>query len=111
MDDAFFQNLPHERKQEFVAVCPARVFTHVPSDDTIQIAEIDRCTFCRECQEYLEDTQDENKIVIDQEPDRFFFTVESTGVLKPQTIVIKAFAILKKKLETLMSRIERLALQ
>ena len=66
------------------------------------------CTFCRQCQETLEndgDKESERNIYIDQVPDKYIFTVESTGALLPETIVKRAWDILRRKLERLLSDI------
>lgn len=41
------------------------------------------------------------------EPDRFFFTVESTGAVKPEDILLNAVAILQGKLGTLQLHLEQ----
>lgn len=38
-------------------------------------------------------------IRIDEQDDKFIFTVESTGALSPEDVVLKAFIVLKKKLQ------------
>jgi hypothetical protein len=40
----------------------------------------------------------ERMIRIDEREDKYIFTVESTGALSPEDIVLKAFLVLKKKL-------------
>ena len=63
---------------------------------------------CNECVKLIKDDDDlraknmNNKTVtIDERPNKFIFTVEATGALPPERIVIDALHILKDKLKTL----------
>jgi len=44
-------------------------------------------------------------ISISMKPDRFIFTVESTGAMRPEEIVMRALEILKEKLTNLHSHL------
>jgi len=70
---------------------------------------------CNECVKYVTVDLDLNKnqeykdvnvnwermIRIDENENKFTFTVESTGALSPEEIVLKAFIVLKTKLKML----------
>lgn len=43
----------------------------------------------------------EKMIRVDERDNKFNFTVESTGALSPEDIVLKAFSVLKQKLSLL----------
>ncbi len=43
----------------------------------------------------------ERMIRVDERDNKFYFTVESTGALSPEDIVLKAFSVLKQKLNLL----------
>ncbi|KAH0784966.1 RNA polymerase II core subunit [Histomonas meleagridis] len=114
LNHAFFRTKTPEWLDNFVTTCPNNVFRHAANDDTIEIENELNCTFCRQCQEALEnegDTDSEKNIFIDQVPDKYIFTVESNGSLPPQTIVIRAWEILGSKLERLLQDIKKAPLE
>lgn len=108
LNEEFFKSKPPEWKDDFVKKCPQNVFKHGINEESIEIENSSRCTFCRQCQEALEDDKEDENIIIDNVPDKYLFIVQSTGALRPQTIVKKSFAILKAKLENLYRGIENI---
>ncbi|OHT00947.1 DNA-directed RNA polymerase II subunit rpb3 [Tritrichomonas foetus] len=95
----------------FASKCPNNVFKRGNSEEEpVAVINPSNCTFCRQCQEYLENEgipDPEGKVVIDQVPDKYIFKVESTGALPPETIVIRGFDILKQKLMNLKEHIQQ----
>jgi hypothetical protein len=87
----------------------------VQADEAVEVAEPGNCTFCRQCQEWLEtaepDRKNDDKVIITEKPEKFFFLVESTGALQPQTIVARAFEIMKLKLEKVFRDVQSLPMQ
>ncbi|XP_076370460.1 RNA polymerase III subunit RpII33 isoform X2 [Tachypleus tridentatus] len=53
----------------------------------------------------LEDDAYEGEFVWDSKPNKFFFNVESSGALKPETIVLSGLHVLKKKLSDLQTQL------
>jgi len=88
--------------------CPVGVYK-INDEEMLEVAKLSKCMFCEECvrKGELLITKTANTIVnthdnfvrISQLKDRFIFKVESSGALKPESIVSKAFAILIKKLD------------
>lgn len=108
IDKNYFKTKSPEWLERFVNCCPRNVFRLAPNEKTIEVENMLNCTFCRQCQETLEndgDKESERNIYIDQVPDKYIFTVESTGALLPETIVKRAWDILRRKLERLLSDI------
>jgi len=96
-----------------VARCPRKVFSYNQLRDAVEIENADACNLCGECNRYLNQDLDlpnnseykalgeqdwERMIRIDEREDKYIYTVESTGALTPEDIVLKAFLFLKKKL-------------
>ena len=67
----------------------------------VEIEDADKCNLCNECVKYTKELELPNSIRIDERDDRFIFTVESTGALPPETIVLKAFEVLAEKVKTI----------
>ncbi|XP_013794808.1 DNA-directed RNA polymerase II subunit RPB3-like [Limulus polyphemus] len=53
----------------------------------------------------LEDDAYEGEFVWDSKPNKFYFNVESSGALKPETIVLSGLHVLKKKLSDLQTQL------
>jgi DNA-directed RNA polymerase II subunit RPB3 len=111
LDPGYFGPQTAQWKQEFVRQCPSEVFAFVQADDSIAVKAPTFCTFCRQCQEWLEQQgRNDDKMTIGEVEGKFSFVVESTGALKPQAIVLRALEILKGKLEGLLQNIQQLPL-
>jgi DNA-directed RNA polymerase subunit D len=68
----------------------------------LKIIDIKKFESCKHCRELVN-----REVIIDGlKSDEFLFTVESTGALPPARIVSEAVKVLKKKLETLTSKID-----
>lgn len=113
VDQAFFVEKSKEDSKyldTFISTCPNNVFKKIDSEeDPIDVENTSECTFCRQCQEFLEsegEKDPEGLIVIDQVPDKYIFKVESTGALRPEVIVSRAFEILANKLSDLLKHIQ-----
>jgi len=91
-----------EQKQELVDCCPKEVFDRDEYTGAVRIARQQDCIFCRECIYTLEDFRraPEDALAVDviHNPDKFTFTVETTGALTAQQVVSDGIAVLKAKL-------------
>lgn len=102
-------------KQDFVNSCPAKVFNL--NEESIEIVRPSKCMFCEECVRIGERiiTKSSNSILnsldnfvrISQAKDRFIFKVESSGSLKPESILMKAFSLLCGKLEDIKGAVPK----
>ena len=102
-------------KEDFVQSCPVKVFNL--NEETIEIVKPNKCMFCEECVRYGERiiTKSSNSILnsldnfvrINQIKDKFVFKVESSGSLKPESILMKAFNILCTKLDDIKEAIPK----
>jgi len=59
--------------------------------------------FCKECKKKAEDYGKPDMVSLSQKQDRFIFTVETTGGLKPEEVVFGALDVLKRKLSFLQT--------
>ncbi len=66
------------------------------------VADNDKCTFCRQCVRVCE----HDAITLRARPNEYRLYIESSGALKPETIVVEAVKEIIRKLDTLLSRIE-----
>ena len=97
-----------EQKRTFVSKCPRKVFGINQLKQTIEIENADQCSLCQECTRYAAELELPTKTVRVSENDaRFIFTVESTGALPPEEIVLRAFKILQEKLDFLTNGLTR----
>ena len=115
LDQSKLNKLSTEHKQEFVGRCPRKVFSYNQAKRSVDIEDSDKCNLCTECVKYIGSLKDEyrehhvnwwdNVARIDERDNCFYFTVESTGALQPEDIVLRAFNVLRQKLQMLISSI------
>jgi DNA-directed RNA polymerase II subunit RPB3 len=102
-------------KRDFVESCPVKVFNL--NEETIEIVKPNKCMFCDECVRKGEGiiTKSSNSILnsldnfvrINQIKDKFIFKVESSGSLRPESILMKAFNLLCAKLDDIKEAIPK----
>ena len=101
---------PSHRK-DFVECCPKKVFSYNEDTKKIKIRDNKACVHCDECITYSEkiklDQAEENIVSIGLKPQRFYFTVESTGALLPKDIVLDAIEILEDKILYISEGVEK----
>lgn len=101
-----------------MARCPRKVFSYNSLKKTVDIEDAGACILCGECSKYLNVDLDpanhpeyshynidregwDRMVRIDENMNKYIFTVESTGALSPEDIVLKAFSVLRTKLQIL----------
>ncbi|MCW4049933.1 MAG: DNA-directed RNA polymerase subunit D [Candidatus Bathyarchaeota archaeon] len=85
---------------ECVEICGPE--TAIIEGDNLKIINIQSFESCKKCR----DTVNHDLILDHLQQDDYLFTVESNGALQPQRIVSEAVKILKKKLDTLVKKID-----
>jgi len=99
--------LTDQQKEEWVASCPAKVYSYVPHQrNQVTIEDPLRCMYCMECKKKADTFGKPDLVVIEQKTDRFIFTVETTGALKPEDIVLYAIQIIKRKLTDIQTQLQ-----
>jgi ferredoxin-like protein FixX len=101
-----------EQKAALVDCCPTEVFAMEEHSGAVVITDVSACIFCKECIYTLEDfrrsPEDKLAVEVRHSPDRFTFTVETTGALYAKEVVQDALVQLTEKLGRLIRAIPKL---
>jgi len=98
IDREIMADLDAEQKQQIVSVCPTRVFEYNPHKEEIVVADLSACTYCQECVYTCEEMNVPEAIHIGMKKERYIFTVETTGSLRPEEVVMSALDVIKNKM-------------
>jgi len=97
--------LSEVKKQEWVNSCPTKVFKYDEDTKKVEIENASNCMFCKECKKKAEDYEKPDMVSIAPKLDRFIFSVETTGALRPEDIFLYALDVLKRKLANLQANL------
>ena len=97
--------LPNKKK--FIGSCPSKVYK-LNDDNEITVDNQFNCTFCGECGLMAERLDCLDIVKIHPHTNKFQLTVETTGALRPELIVMMAFNILKDKLSVLKKHLKQI---
>uniref|UniRef100_A0A6A7GA99 DNA-directed RNA polymerase II subunit RPB3 n=1 Tax=Hirondellea gigas TaxID=1518452 RepID=A0A6A7GA99_9CRUS len=103
LDAAQTDQLSDDQRKEFVACCPTKVFTLDDHNKQVSCTQPRNCMYCDECVRKAEEFGRPDLVTVRQKPDRFIFTVETTGSLRPEQVVVMALKVLCGKLSGLRS--------
>lgn len=110
IDEVIMNNprlMPKKKKIRFVNSCPCKVYFYNELTDGVEIEEATRCTYCRECLIFADTFLNLPDIVsIKPKFQRYIFSVESTGALRPEQIVLSALNQLRNKFAMLEREIK-----
>ena len=97
--------LSSDQKLQFVKSCPTKVYGADENYEQVTIADKMKCMFCKECvkvsDSFKSNPEDDGLVTVAMDSNRFTFSVESNGAMKPEDIVIRAIEIMSQKLSTL----------
>jgi len=93
------------QKQEFVKSCPTKVYKYNEVQHQVEIEDAQKCTHCMECKKKAASWEKPDLVDIKQKQDRFHFTVETTGSLKAEEIVLNALGAIKDKLTNIQTHL------
>jgi len=101
------EELNSAQKQEFVKSCPTKVYKYNEAQHQVEIEDMMKCTYCNECKKKAISFGPKfgDVVSIQQKQDRFHFTVETTGALKPEEIVLSALGAIKDKLTNIQTHL------
>eukprot|EP01116_Phalansterium_solitarium_P013557 TRINITY_DN30948_c0_g1_i1.p1 TRINITY_DN30948_c0_g1~~TRINITY_DN30948_c0_g1_i1.p1 ORF type:complete len:300 (-),score=98.91 TRINITY_DN30948_c0_g1_i1:166-1065(-) len=112
IDQTKASKLTVKQKDEFVGCCPTKVYA-VDEAKRIVVDQPQNCTYCGECEKkQLEFKDDQGRptrglVTVKSKPDRFIFSVEVTGALKPEDVVTHALNVLKMKLSYILTNLNQ----
>jgi len=106
--------LTMEQKMELVEVCPDQILELDEVTGKLSI-----CDYVEECATFTEDLkitqcamkkkpEDEDFVTVKQSTDRFIFTVESTGAMDAEEILMSSLRVLKDRLNYLALEVQNL---
>jgi DNA-directed RNA polymerase II subunit RPB3 len=100
------------QKQEFVRSCPTKVYKYNEIQAQVEIEDMMKCTYCNECKKKAQyfGPKFSDVVAIHPKQDRFHFTLETTGSLKPEEIVLNALGAIKDKLNNIQTHIHDAAI-
>ena len=92
------EKLTESEQQAFTLSCPTKVFSFNQQYQQVEVDDELRCIQCQECVKFAKKMKVPDLVKVSVKPDKFRFSVESTGQHKPLDIVTMAMRILKEKL-------------
>jgi DNA-directed RNA polymerase II subunit RPB3 len=106
--------LTQDQKQELVDVCPDRILELDPVSGDITVSE-----FAWETATYTEDLritqeamkkrpEDDDFVTVEHSTDRFIFSVEGTGAMDAEEVLMSSMRVLKDRLNYLATMVEQL---
>eukprot|EP00670_Eutreptiella_braarudii_P027515 CAMPEP_0174375306 /NCGR_PEP_ID=MMETSP0811_2-20130205/114092_1 /TAXON_ID=73025 ORGANISM="Eutreptiella gymnastica-like, Strain CCMP1594" /NCGR_SAMPLE_ID=MMETSP0811_2 /ASSEMBLY_ACC=CAM_ASM_000667 /LENGTH=294 /DNA_ID=CAMNT_0015525389 /DNA_START=116 /DNA_END=1000 /DNA_ORIENTATION=+ len=106
--------MPSEHKHEWAECCPKKVFKYEPKTTLLEIERADDCIYCGECVMKAEDIGCDGLVSVKFKRSRngthnFVFTVETTGALPAEEIVLRAFEITRSKLKMMKKKLTEVA--
>jgi len=96
--------LTDTQKQDFVRSCPTKVYRYNEGTHQVEIEDSMKCTHCMECKKKADYFQKSDVVQIHQKQDKFYFTVEATGSLRPEEIVLSALSVLREKIQNIQAQ-------
>jgi DNA-directed RNA polymerase I and III subunit RPAC1 len=103
----FDRPVERERAARLAALCPTKVFDieDVAGVPTATVARPLNCTMCREC---IREDEWHGYVNLGRVKDEFLFSVESTGAISPQNLVLEAISELNKKCAVVLGALDQL---
>lgn len=98
VNDAEMNRLDDAQKKAFVASCPTKVYGYDEHARQVTIEDANKCMYCLECVRKAEELRLPQLVSIAPVPGRFIFSVEGTGALNVDQIVMTALDVLARKL-------------
>jgi len=115
LNDTVVDDLTDAQKKEFVDSCPTQVFKLDQESGKISVDKREKCMFCEECikvgEKWKKSVEEDNIVSIGTKPNRFIFSVETTGALKPDECVFSALKVLQDKLSVIESHLAQIQAQ
>ncbi|DBA00351.1 TPA: hypothetical protein N0F65_000536, partial [Lagenidium giganteum] len=105
LNQAVLSTYSPEQKAELYKSCPAEVYETDENYDQLTVGDPMRCMYCDECvkvaNSFKENPEDDSVVTIQANEEKFIFSVETTGQLRPEEVVICALDLIREKLSWL----------
>jgi DNA-directed RNA polymerase II subunit RPB3 len=98
LNDAEMNKLDESQKKAFVESCPTKVYGYDEHSRTVAVEDASKCMYCQECVRQAEEFRQPQLVSIAPVPGRFIFSVEGTGALNVDQVVMTAIDVLARKL-------------
>eukprot|EP01114_Cavostelium_apophysatum_P005782 TRINITY_DN1695_c0_g1_i1.p1 TRINITY_DN1695_c0_g1~~TRINITY_DN1695_c0_g1_i1.p1 ORF type:complete len:294 (+),score=52.46 TRINITY_DN1695_c0_g1_i1:152-1033(+) len=99
------EELSETQKIEWANSCPTKVYKYDEDSKRVDIEDAVRCMYCQECKKKAVELGKPDLVTVTSKQDRFIFSVEVTGALKPEEVVLSALNVLKLKLANVQANL------
>lgn len=93
--------MPNTSSHNRVNSCPKSVYRYDEDTHAVDIEDASACIFCDECKKKAVQLDVPDLVSVRQKQDRFLFTVETTGSLRPEEVLRSAIRVIHEKLTNL----------
>lgn len=105
LNQAVLSTYTPEQKAELYKSCPTEVYETDENYDQFTVGDAMRCMYCDECvkvaDSFKDNPEDDAAVSVRMREDKFIFSVETTGQLRPEEVVICALDLIREKLSSL----------
>mmetsp|Transcript_21460 Transcript_21460/g.42150 ORF Transcript_21460/g.42150 Transcript_21460/m.42150 type:complete len:338 (-) Transcript_21460:483-1496(-) len=112
LNDALMDEVSDAQKKDFVESCPVEVFSFDSQTGKVAVDKPSACMFCDECvkvgEGWKKSHEEDNVVSVTQAPNRYIFSVETTGALKPEDAVFSALKVLQDKLQLIQKHLSNI---
>eukprot|EP01085_Mycamoeba_gemmipara_P002670 Mycagemm_TRINITY_DN2498_c0_g1::TRINITY_DN2498_c0_g1_i1::g.2670::m.2670 type:complete len:312 gc:universal TRINITY_DN2498_c0_g1_i1:55-990(+) len=117
LNNARLDELSERQKQEWVKSCPTNVYTYDADARQVRVENPLKCTYCDECKKKADYMGKSGLVSIapkietqqtggkEERFEKFIFTIETTGSLRPERVLISALQELRGKLSNLRTHL------
>lgn len=90
-----------KERKELASVCPTNAISYKKDTDSVEIENALACVQCMECMKTAETLGAIDGIIIEEDENVFFYTIESFGQLSPIEILKQGLQNFKTKIDTI----------
>lgn len=114
LNQEMYKKLTREQREEFVNGCSHKLlkpYNHEERPyDCVETEEASACMICLDCEGQLTFDKYHGLAKVGERKTKFNFSVESTGSLKPEEIVMRSIQVLQRKIKEVMARLRDAAM-
>lgn len=95
-----------DKRKELAAVCPTNAITYKKDTDAVEIENALACVQCMECVKTAEAVGALDGIIVEEDENVFYFTVETFGQITPLQILQHGLKSLNNKIQGILGEIQ-----